>query len=315
MAKKVSNDIHILRYFSSSVTVVNGKVTKVTSPTISRCPLAGHLYKGFRNVKGRDKDTLKREIKAVIESKIEKYGFFTTRRIFTYDGIRIPYGASEMMMSALQKRAVDAAVIACDGAGTVVTSCGDLAQGIGARMHSLILTSPIPAVIGRLKKRGCIVVSDKAVIDTPSGVKKAIEKGYKRIAVTVTGRDSRHVRTIRELETAYACSITVLAICTTGLDNVAIQQIKRDADIVWSCASGHVRKALGRRALVQVSQQAPVFVLTEKGLTFLAAYADDGRPLRGLDPDKQYLIYHGVGATSVRFGLLHNVIREAKLPA
>ena len=180
-------DIHVLKYFSSFVSVSNGQVINITEPTLTFCPLAKHLYKDFSNMRGNDKEAIENAIKSAIEAKIKGCGFFTDKRKLSCGDVSILYGASEMLMFALRKKAIDAAVIVCDGAGTVITDKPEVVQGIGARMNSLLLTSPIKGIIKKLETAGCRVVFEHSLIDQRRGVKEAIEAGYKAIAVTVSG--------------------------------------------------------------------------------------------------------------------------------
>ncbi|MDD5196726.1 MAG: DUF2099 family protein [Candidatus Omnitrophica bacterium] len=315
MADTIERDMHVLRYFSSVISVSEGKVINVTDPALTFCPLASHFYKGFKNIDGADKEAVKREIKKAIESKIRDYGFFTPKRNLSCSDTAIPYGASEMLMFALKKKAIDAAVVVCDGAGTVITDNGEVVQGIGARMNSLLLTSPIKKIIACLKGLGCGVVFDHALIDQVKGVEKAIKAGYMKIAVTVSGHDSEKLKEIRGLESSYGVSLTVLVVCTTGIAESKIEQIRSYADIVWSCASWDIRQKIGKIALLQISKQIPVFVLTQKGIDFLAAYADDRDILCGLDRYKQYLISNEPAGEKVRLGNFGSFLREEKLPA
>ncbi|MFA6379152.1 MAG: methanogenesis marker 8 protein [Candidatus Omnitrophota bacterium] len=315
MNKNVQRDIHILRYFSSFISVSKGKVINVTDPKITFCPLASHLYKGLKNIDGTDQGALKGEIKRIIESKIKDFGFFTSQRKLLQGETAIPYGASEMLMFALKKKIIDAAVVVCDGAGTVITDSGEVVQGIGARMNSLLLTSPIKETIDHLINLGCHVLFDNALIDQVKGVEKAIAAGYKKIAVTVSGHDVDKLKKIRQLESASHIMVTILVVCTTGIVEAKIEQIHRYADVVWSCASLDIRQKIGEVALLQASKQIPVFVLTQKGIDFLASYADDAAPLRDLDRYKQYLISNEPVGEKIKLGDTRSFLREKKLPA
>jgi len=313
MIDTVEKDMHILRYFSSFISVSGGRVINITEPKLTSCPLAEHLYQGFQRVNNTDKEAVKREIKEAIESKIRDCGLFTAKRVLFADKIAIPYGASEMLMFALKKRVVDAAVIVCDGAGTVITDNGEVAQGIGARMNSLLFTSPISATIGRLRKFGCRVVFENALIDQVKGVEKAIESGYKRIAVTVSGHDADNLKEIRRLGSSDTV-ITILVVCTTGISAAKIEQARQYADLVWSCASQEVRRKIGSMALLQISKAIPVFVLTQRGIDFIAAYAQDEAPLRELDEGRQYLVSNEPGERKIKLGNMLSYLRQAKLP-
>ncbi len=307
-------DIHVLMYFSSFISVSGGRVINVTDPMLAFCPLASHLYKGFERGILFDKEAIKREIKKVIEAKIEAYGFFTAKRKLLCSDTAIPYGASEMLMFALKKKVIDAAVVVCDGAGTVVTDSGDVAQGIGARMNSLMLTSPIDDTKERLKELGCQVVFDHALIDQAEGVKTAIQHGYERIAVTIGGHDTEKLKEIRQWESSAGVTVTILVVCTTGITSDRIERICYDADLVWSCASQEIRRDVGSQAILQISKQIPVFALTQRGVGLFAAMAEDGAPWETLETNKQYLFSREPGGREVKFGRSKAFLREEKLP-
>lgn len=314
MRKAAKGDKHVLRYFSSLITVSGGRVIDVTEPSIGSCPLASHLYGHFRGISASDKDAARKAIIKTVESKIRDYGFFTPERDLSRNSAVIPYGASEMLMAALKKKTIDAAVVVCDGAGTVVTDDENMVQGIGARMHSLLSTSRIDETVSRLEKAGCRIVFADASIDQFRGVEDAIKAGYTRIAVTVGGHDTEKLIRIRKLGTSKGMVVTILAVCTTGAGEKAIARIRRYADIVWSCASQKVREDIGSAALLQVSTRIPVFALTQRGVTLIAAYADNGAPLKNLSERKQYLISNVPGGQEMRLGGHGVFLREAKLP-
>ena len=49
-------------------------------------------------------------------------------------------------------------MIVCDGAGTVITDSAKVVQSIGARMHNIVMTSPIDKVIRKLGALGCFII-------------------------------------------------------------------------------------------------------------------------------------------------------------
>lgn len=309
-----NRDIHVLKYFSSFVSVSNGRIINITEPVLTFCPLAEHLYKDFRSISGNDKEAVKDAIKKAIESKIKNYGFFTDDRKFSFDDVSIPYGASEMLGFALRKKAIDAAVVVCEGAGTVITGKPNIVQGIGARMNSLLLTSPIKGIIQNLKSAGCHVVFENALIDQVRGAEEAIKAGYKKIGVTVCGHSAESFKMLRSLEKEYGVSIVCLAVCTTGIAKDKINMIRSHADLVWSCASSDVRRIIGPLAILQLSRQIPVFVLTKKGIDFISAYAREGEIIKNLDIKKQYLVSNEPGGQYVHLGGFKAYIAEFKLP-
>ena len=217
-------------------------------------------------------------------------------------------------MSALKKGAIDAAVVVCEGAGTIITDVPEVVQGIGARMNSLLLTSPIKGIIKKLKTAGCRLVSENALIDQLRGVKEAIEAGYKKIGVTVCGHSAESLKMLRSLEKEYGVSIVCLAICTTGITKDKINMIRDCADLVWSCASSDLRRTIGPLAILQLSRQIPVFVLTKKGMDFISAYADESELIKSLDMKKQYLFSNEPSGQCVHLGSFEAFISESKLP-
>ncbi|MFH1387490.1 MAG: DUF2099 family protein [bacterium] len=268
-------DFHIMKYFSSQVMISGGKVIEVSEPTLTHCPLARHLYKGFAGLKGDDKEALKRAIKEAIESKIRDFGLFTGKRKLISNEVAIPYGASEMMMFALKKKMIEAAVVVCEGAGTVITDRPEVVQGIGARLNSLVVTTPIRGIQKELKRLGCRIVSRKGMIDQVAGVEAAIKTGYKKIAVTISGAAAGDLKKLCCLEKESGAAITTLVVCTTGVGADKIAVIGEYADLVWSCASSGVREALEPIAKLKLSRSIPVFVLTDRAAEFVSVFPAD----------------------------------------
>ncbi len=307
-------DLHVLKYFSSVVTVMNGKVVNVTEPFLRHCPLASHFYPSFKEADSADVHSLCVAIREAIESKIRDHGFFTKDRSFRFPAGAVPFGASEMLASFLQKKLIEAAVVVCDGAGTVIAASPELVQGMGARMNTLIFTSPIKEIQRKLKAGGCHVVSeDTAWIDQFEGVKKALSIGYKNIAVTVAGYAAEQLESIRALEVREGARVTILVVCTTGISDDKIKAIGRYADLVWACASGEVRDLLGKKARLQLSQEIPVYALTERGMGlaghFLGASSTDLA-----DRDSQYLVSREAQGISLGAGKPGYYLRVASLP-
>ena len=267
-------DLHITRMCGALVAVSEGQVLKVTHTKMRYCPLASSLYDQMKHCEECGLESMKQDIAASVGSKILRFGHFTERRELMRCDIAIPFGASEMLMYALNKKGVDAAVTVCDGAGTVITEEPKLVQGIGARMNGIFHTSPVNDVIRTITQlQGCVLSPPTATIDQISGVRKAIQLGYKRIAVTINGFAGENLIDVRKLEKETGSSITVLVVCTTGLEKERAEEIERYADLVWSCASIHVRDTIGKKAIIQIGVKIPAFVLTQKGTTFVANYA------------------------------------------
>ena len=155
---------------------------------------------------------------------------------------------------------IDAAVLACDGAGTVIAKKPALIQGVGGRMSGLVSTSPIKEVIQRIEENGGIVV-DKihAALDQFSGVKRAYEEGFKKVAVTVA-RPEVAVQIRKEYPDAIIFGVHV-----TGLTEDEAESMVAVADLMTACASKTVRQIAGKKALLQAGVSVPIFAITNLG--------------------------------------------------
>jgi len=280
------NDFHVLKYFSSFISVSKGNVIFVSDPGIRYCPLASHFYKELRGAK-IDKENIKQAIRKIIEFKIQEYGFFTPKRNFDIQKVQVPYGASEMLMFALRRKVIDAAVIVCDGAGTVISDSAETVQGIGARMHNLIRTSPIIETMKRLISRGCHIVSDSAIIDQFEGVRKAAEMGYKAIAVTIDAYSADNLARLKDIEKCYGVKIISLVVCTNGVKKETLETIIQYADLAWSCTSNETCQVIGPLARLQLSELMPVFVISDTGVDFISGCSQG---FDDIDNKKKYLI-------------------------
>lgn len=266
-------DIHIVRYFSSSITISNGKVVKVTKPVISHCPLAGFLYKGIKGSGDLPAGRIEDEIKKVIEGKIKRFGFCTKDRMVWTEGRSMPYGASELVAYGLKNKTIDCAVTVCDGVGTVITDTHQIVQGIGARMHTMLETSFIPEVAVKLRRYGCQILEKRGAIDQRAGVVDAAAKGFKRIAVTVNAFGEERLENIRAVEKECGISVIILIVCMTGVKEARLDEIEKYADIAWACHSEDARSRLSKKAIKTLSGISPVYVLTKKGSMFVSGYS------------------------------------------
>ncbi|MDP8218291.1 MAG: DUF2099 family protein [Candidatus Theseobacter exili] len=312
-AKKRSvEDLHIVRFYSSYVTISQGKVIEVTEPYMTFCPLANFLYRNI-GLSGNSGE-ITQAIRRGVSEKIARFGHFTEKRELYDDSIAVPYGASEMMMYALKKKSIEAAVVVCEGAGTVIVSKPELVQGIGARMNGLFFTSPIKKIAKKLKEAGTHVVFEDASINQIEGVRKAAELGYKNISVTINCSMDEPFKKIQEIEKKFGVSVVILAICTTGITQKRIKEINQYADLVWSCASDKLREIIGKAAILQISRKIPVFVLTKKGLRFASNYCSEEELIKELDINKQYFIASNSGNRKVTMGNFDVYLHETSLP-
>lgn len=262
-----SKNRHIIEFASARVVIEDGVVKEIGEPKIEYCPLYDRLY-GFKHI---TKDI----IRSMVEENIKKFGTYTPRRVLEHEDL-VLFGASEMIMTAMQKGLFDAAVIACDGAGTVVTNNPYLVQGIGARLTGIIKTSPIPTVIARLKAKGALVLDPvNATVNQVKGVSQAAESGFKKIAVTIAGRETQEVIEIRKIEKEKGVKVVIFAVHNSGISQKDAEILVEHADLVWGCASKAVRKTVGPKALLQIGTAIPVFAVTEKGKSIVLSRAEE----------------------------------------
>jgi len=239
------------------VRVRDGKVGVLTEPAIRSCPLRQDLY----GIKVESKETVKR----VLEEHMAELGMYGPKRVLELEDKPVSFGASEILSDALTEGLIDAAVLVSEGAGTVVATSPAVLQAIGAHMTGLIRTEPIEEIQLGLVERGCILIDRQGTVDQVLGFERAVEAGYRRIAVTVAGDRADDTRALRERERALGAWATILAVHTTGISESEAQVLAECCDLVWSCASRAVREVAGGKALMQIGIAIPVFALTPMG--------------------------------------------------
>ncbi len=238
---------------TTRVTVADGRVVDVGKPCIRWCPL-------FDKVHGI-KEITEDAVRTNMEFRIRELGMFTQERNLDVD-VFVNFGASEVMMTGLRKGLIDTTVTACDGAGTVITDNPRLVQGMGAQISGLIETEPISGIIDGIRERKGIVIDPRrASINPAAGVRRAVELGYKRIAVTVIDPATAHL--IRKIESGLGVSTLIIAAHITALSRSEVQDLLDLVDIVTGCASTHVRDLV--KPLAQVGTAIPLFALTQAG--------------------------------------------------
>ncbi|MDD1712692.1 MAG: DUF2099 family protein [Methanoregulaceae archaeon] len=235
------------------VVIRNGQVIEVGEPVIRDCPLAKRFAYPVPAI-------TREAVKANIENRIRSFGMCTSRREVTDHREFVGFGASELISFGIQAGLLDAAVLACDGAGTVIATTPELVQGIGGRISGIVKTSPIPAVMDRIEENKGIVL-DRATgrIDQTGGTMLAVARHYEKIAVTVADPDAAE-----RIRTAYPDAL-IFAVHVTGLSRDDARRLVDVSDLVTACASGPIREFAGKRALVQAGTAVPVFAMTPAG--------------------------------------------------
>jgi len=306
-------DLHVIRLFSSFVGISGGRVLAVTDPNMTYCPLVRFFYHDKWNGALSPSD-IKNAIKEIVEDKISTYGFFTDNRELVRNTIAVPYGASEFLMYALKKKTIDGAVVACDGAGSVITGKPEIVQGIGARMNGLFHTTPLQGVISRLRDAGCAVPFENGRVDQKAAAREAARLGYGRVAVTVNGYMGEDLKELRIFYESIGVKCYIFMICCTGVSESRVKEMIDYADVIWSCGSSRVREQVGKKAILQITKKIPVFVLTPEGLEAVSGYASDPDVIRRLHPDRQYLIAGDIPGEKIGMGRFRSRLSEAQLP-
>ena len=254
--------MHIMELLGKSrVRVEKEKVLEASDPLIEWCPL-------FDKVRGIKKVTAE-SAAANMQFRIEQHGMFSPRRKLEM-GTFVGFGASESMMTGVEKGIIDAAVTVCDGAGTVITSNAKLIQGMGGWISGLTKTDPIPEVLQGIRARSGHVLSPQdARIDQVEGAKYAAAEGYKKFAVTVA--DAQTAEELRLLEKGSGVRLMIIGVHLTGISLEDARRLLAAADIVTGCASKHIREQV--KPLVQVGTAVPLFGLTPWGKELLVERA------------------------------------------
>jgi putative methanogenesis marker protein 8 len=248
------NDEHIIEAIGRSRIVIrNGRVVEVGEAQITDCPLAKRFAYPIPAI-------TKDSIKMNIEHRIKAFGMCTENREVLDSREFVGFGASELLSFGLQVGIIDAAVLACDGAGTVIVTKPAMAQGIGGRMSGLVKTSPHISVMDRIEEGGGLVLDrDHARIDQLAGVALAIAEGFRNIAVTVALPDTAEI--IRRIHP----ETLIFAVHVTGLSQNEAEKLVAASDLVTSCASKTIRETAGAGALLQAGISVPIFAMTQKG--------------------------------------------------
>ncbi len=245
---------HIMELFGKTRIVIrDGKVAETGVPVADWCPV-------FSKISNVSRLTSK-EAQKNMEYRIREIGMFTPHRRFDY-GVFVNFGASEIMMTGLERGLIDSTITVCDGAGTVITDNSSLVQGMGAMMSGLIETEPIAEIIAGIEMRGGIVLDkDSARIDQVQGLRQACELGYKNIAVSLV--NPAEAAALRLIEKEYGINLILIGAHLTGIGSREGGEIIKELDIITGCASLVIRNLI--HPVLQAGTSVPMFALTRKG--------------------------------------------------
>jgi putative methanogenesis marker protein 8 len=253
MAEK-EEDIHVIEAVGrSKIIIKDGKVSEVSVSRLRQCPLAKKFALPIDEI-------TQDAVKANIEHRMKSWGMCQPHRKVCGNVDFVGFGASELISCGIVSGSLDAAVLACDGAGTVIVTTPEMVQGIGGRMSGLVSTSPLAEEMDQIEKNGGIVLDRAhATIDPVLGVTRAYEKGFSHVAVTVASADVA-VAIHKKHPDAFIFGVHLSGITEQDADNLISV-----ADIVTACASKWIWKVAGAKALVQAGTAVPVFALTKRG--------------------------------------------------
>jgi putative methanogenesis marker protein 8 len=248
---------HLLEMAKALVRVKDGKVEVLTEPGIRSCPLRRDLY----GIQEESRETVQR----VLQGHMQELGMYGPDRILELQEEPVSFGASEILADAMREGLVDAAVIVCEGAGTVVATRPEVLQAIGAHMTGLVRTEPIKEIQEGLEKRGCLLLDRQGTMDQVRGFDRAASAGFKKIAVTVAGSRTADAEALRKRDLELGTHFIILAVHTSGISEREAIALAESCDLVWSCASRVLRDVVGKRAKMQMGISIPVFALTQEG--------------------------------------------------
>lgn len=247
-------DEHVIEALGKARIVIrDGKVVEVGEPLLNYCP----IFDKFRGIKKLDK----KSIGTNIQFRIDDFGMCTKERELRMKDY-LSFGVSEIISTGMELGLIDAAVMVCEGCGTVVIAEPEMAQGIGGRVSGLVSTTLIPELVARIGPEN-VLDPKTARIDMIDGVKKAISMGFKSIAVSVISGDAAHK--FKKMEKEYGVTIYTFVVHTTGMSEEDARKVFMYADVVTGCASKYVRGQGIESGAFKVGDSVPVFGVTDRG--------------------------------------------------
>lgn len=252
-------DEHVIEGLGKARIVIrDGKVVEVGEPQIGYCP----IFDKHRGIKKIDKEVIAKNM----QFRIDDFGMCTPRRVLKMKDF-LSFGVSEIVCTAITKKLVDAAVIVCEGTGTLVVTDPEMVQGIGGRVSGLVSTTLIPELVERVG-RDNVLDPATAKIDQVAGVRKAIGMGYKNIAVSII--DGTGARVMKELEQQHpGVTIYTFVVHATGTSKEEAELIYKYADVSTGCASKFIREHGLKNQVYKVGDSIPIFGITPRGIDLI----------------------------------------------
>lgn len=273
---RLVKDRHVIEALGKTrIVIEDGEVIDVGDIQVDYCPM-------FKDMHGVDK--LNKEfIKKNIEFRIDDFGMCTPDRVIKMNDA-VTVGISEILRTNVENGDIDCVVGACDGVGTLLMEDPAIIQGVGGRVSGLISTTPIDSLIKRLEDEGCIVLNpETAELDPLAGLKLAIEKGYKNIAITVI--PGMIVKELRDYPVPDDVNVYIFVAHTTLCSDELAEVLFDNADIITACASKALFDYADEHKPYYYGKKIPIFCGTNDGRRFLDARLEYlGKPLTTNEP-------------------------------
>ena len=264
-------DRHVIETLGKvRVVIENGEITEVGESEVNYCP----MFHAMHGVEELNEDFIRKNI----NFRIKDFGMCTPERIVEMDDA-VTVGISEILKTNMEKGNIDCVVGACDGAGTVIMTNPRIVQGVGARVSGLVSTTPLPEVIEKLEEKDSIVLNpENAELNQLEGLKVALNKGYKNIAITIL--PSPMVEEIRNYPIEDDVNVYIFVAHTTGAKMDEVKMLFDNVDIVTACASRAIDEYADKYEPYYYGLKVPIFCASEDGRRLLDIRLDHiGKPL------------------------------------
>ena len=252
-------DEHIIEALGRTRVVVrDGKVVEVGEPKINYCP----IFDKNRGIKEITSEAVQKNI----EFRIKDFGMCTPERKLRMKDF-LSFGVSETLSTLLDEDLIDCAVIVSEGCGTVILEDPEFVQGMAGRISAFISTTPITKIIETIGPEN-VLKPETAEINQIKGVLKAIDMGYRNIAVSVVlPEDAKKLRGIEKDNEDV--NIYIFAAHVTEISKEDAKVLFDTADVITSCASKYINEVGNEREVFKVGASVPIFGATEAGEKFL----------------------------------------------
>ena len=253
-------DRHVIETLGKvKVVIEDGEITSVGSSEMKYCP----MFHAMHGVEELNEEFIRKNI----NFRIEDFGMCTPNRVIEMDDA-VTVGISEILKTNIEKGNIDCVVGACDGAGTLLMTNPRVVQGVGGRVSGLISTTPIDEVIENLEEKDCVILNPQtAELNQLEGLKLALDKGYKNIAITIL--PSPMVEEIRNYPVDDDVNVYIFVAHTTGVEPQEVKMLFDNADIVTACAYKAISEYADKYEPYYYGVKVPIFCASEDGRKLL----------------------------------------------